>query len=322
MTLGQARLAILGGASWWPWCVLAEYGAFEILGYQTFTTEIFTEFHTASTPRRPAPCSLVLVAARRGGAGRRGSPRGRGRATRAGRWPHARPSPPPGPGHGVPVLAGFVLLVVLALGVPLGAIVYWLVRAAAHHAPAGARSVVAAWHTALYSGAAALVATGPPCPWPCCRSATPVGAPWPSSAARSSCWPCRAWSSPWPSPTSPSTTPPAFLYQSAPLLIVAYAIMFFPLALVAVRASVARAPVGLEEVGRSLGRGRLRGALAGDPAARGPGPGRRLLPGLPGGGDRADGDPGPHPTGAQTLATQFWATRTTSPTARPPPTPS
>lgn len=48
-----------------------------------------------------------------------------------------------------------------------------------------------------------------------------------------------------------------FLYQSAPLLVIAYAILFFPLALVGVRASVAQAPVGLEEVGRSLGRRRL-----------------------------------------------------------------
>ena len=41
------------------------------------------------------------------------------------------------------------------------------------------------------------------------------------------------------------------------MLILAYAIMFFPLALVGVRASVAQAPPGLEEVARSLGRPRL-----------------------------------------------------------------
>ena len=46
----------------------------------------------------------------------------------------------------------------------------------------------------------------------------------------------------------------SFVYQSAPLLILAYAILFFPLALVGVKASVAQAPVGLEEVARSLGR--------------------------------------------------------------------
>jgi len=46
-------------------------------------------------------------------------------------------------------------------------------------------------------------------------------------------------------------------YQSAAMLVVAYAIMFFPLALVGVRTSVAQAPAGLEDVARSLGQRRL-----------------------------------------------------------------
>jgi iron(III) transport system permease protein len=41
------------------------------------------------------------------------------------------------------------------------------------------------------------------------------------------------------------------------MLVVAYAIMFFPLALVGVRTSVAQAPAGLEDVARSLGQRRL-----------------------------------------------------------------
>jgi iron(III) transport system permease protein len=49
----------------------------------------------------------------------------------------------------------------------------------------------------------------------------------------------------------------SFGYQSAPLLILAYAILFFPLALVGVRASVAYAPVEFEEAARSLGQSRL-----------------------------------------------------------------
>jgi iron(III) transport system permease protein len=48
------------------------------------------------------------------------------------------------------------------------------------------------------------------------------------------------------------------LYQTGALLVVAYAIVFFPLALICVRASVAQAPRRLEEVGRSLGLGPLR----------------------------------------------------------------
>ena len=38
--------------------MLAEYGAFEILGYRTFTTEIFTEFHVFDLP---GACALSLV---------------------------------------------------------------------------------------------------------------------------------------------------------------------------------------------------------------------------------------------------------------------
>jgi iron(III) transport system permease protein len=47
------------------------------------------------------------------------------------------------------------------------------------------------------------------------------------------------------------------LYQSTPLMVLGYAIMFFPLALVAVRTSVAQAPLALEDVARSLGRRRI-----------------------------------------------------------------
>ena len=43
------------------------------------------------------------------------------------------------------------------------------------------------------------------------------------------------------------------LYQSPALLVLAYAILFLPLALVSVRATLAQIPPGLEEVGRSLG---------------------------------------------------------------------
>ena len=58
ITLGQAKGAILGGCLLVALVLLAEFGAFEILGYQTFTTEIFTEFHGYSFA---ASCALSLV---------------------------------------------------------------------------------------------------------------------------------------------------------------------------------------------------------------------------------------------------------------------
>ena len=59
ITLGQAKGAILGGCLLVALVLLAEYGAFEILGYQTFTTEIFSEFSLSFSV--PAACALSLV---------------------------------------------------------------------------------------------------------------------------------------------------------------------------------------------------------------------------------------------------------------------
>ena len=61
ITLGQARRAILGGCLLVALVILAEYGAFEILGYQTFTTEIFTEFTIGFDTASACALSLVLV---------------------------------------------------------------------------------------------------------------------------------------------------------------------------------------------------------------------------------------------------------------------
>ena len=57
--MGQARLAIFGGAILVGLVVLAEFGAFEILGYQTLTTEIYNEFQVGFN--EPAACALSLI---------------------------------------------------------------------------------------------------------------------------------------------------------------------------------------------------------------------------------------------------------------------
>ena len=59
VTVGQARVAILGGAILVGLVVLAEFGAFEILGYQTLTTEIYNEFQVGFN--EPAACALSLI---------------------------------------------------------------------------------------------------------------------------------------------------------------------------------------------------------------------------------------------------------------------
>ena len=119
VTLGQARGAILGGCLLVALVLLAEYGAFEILGYQTFTTEIFTEFNVSFSIPAACALSLVLVLLSLLVLGRRGPARGRGPGQPVRRrWP-ARCRRTAGPGHAA--RAGRLRRAGgLALGVPVG----------------------------------------------------------------------------------------------------------------------------------------------------------------------------------------------------------
>ncbi|MDX6394980.1 MAG: iron(III) transport system permease protein [Streptosporangiaceae bacterium] len=309
ITLGQARGAILGGCLLVAMVMLAEYGAFEIVGYQTFTTEIFTEIKVAFS--LPAACalSLVLVLVSLLVLGGEGATRGRGRISRSGALVQ-RVSPPQRLGRArLPVLAGFVLLSGLALGVPVGASIYWMVDG---RPPAltGVSLLDAAGHTALYGAAAAALAT---------LMALPVALLAVRHAGRVRQFLERSTYLVLAMPGVvialalsyfSERYAAGFGYQTAPLLVLAYAIMFFPLALVGVKASLARAPVSLDEVARSLGQRRL--AVLGRVTLRLAGPGlvaafclvflsavteltaTLIL----------------IPTGVQTLATQFWAYET------------
>jgi iron(III) transport system permease protein len=124
ITLGQARGAILGGCLLVTLVLLAEFGAFEILGYQTFTTEIFTEFHGYSFAASCA-LSLVLVLLSLLVLAGEGALRGRGgRVTRIGPMTQ-RVTPPQRLGRlRWPVLALFAALILLALGIPVASTLY------------------------------------------------------------------------------------------------------------------------------------------------------------------------------------------------------
>jgi iron(III) transport system permease protein len=232
--------------------------------------------------------------------------RGNGRVSRSGPLA-ARQMPPHRLGRAkLPVLAGFAALTALALGVPVGSSIYWM-AARGSHAILGVSLTSAALHTAVYAAAAGALDTVAALPIALLairhagrlrylleRSTYLVLAvPGVVTAFALSYFSERYGS--------------GFLYQTAPLLVICYAIMFFPLALVGVKASLARAPVSLDEIARSLGQHRL--AVLWRVTLRLAGPGlvaafclvflsvvteltaTLLL----------------IPTGVQTLATQFWA---------------
>jgi iron(III) transport system permease protein len=309
VTLPQVRLAVLGGCLLVSLVMLAEYGAFEILGFHTFTTEIYTEF--LSGFNAPAACalSLVLVVLSLVLLTGEGLSRGRGRTSRTGALAARVPRPHRLGRAQAPVLAGYFCLVGLALGVPVGAIVYWIVHGGGSTLPS-ASIASAAGHTVFYSAAAGVLAT---------IAALPVAILSVRHPGRVSAVLERSNYLVLAMPglvialalTYFSERYAAgFLYQSSTMLIAAYAIMFFPLALVAVRTSVAQAPASLEEVGRSLGRGRLEVLWRLTLPLAAPGLAAAFCLVFLEAVTELTATLVLIPTGAHTLATQFWAFET------------
>jgi len=308
ITLGQAKGAIAGGCLLVALVMLAEYGAFEILGYQTFTTEIFTEFNSYSFATSCAlslvlvGLSLVVLAGE--GAVRRGD----ARVTRSGPMAQ-RKVPPQRLGQARwPALLGFAVLTGAALGVPIASAVYWMVDGLPPTLSGGANVSMlnAAGHTALYGAAAAALATvmAFPVALLAIRHASRLG-----RLLERSTYLVLAM---------PGVVIAFALYYfteqyaggfgdgTAPLLVLCYAIMFFPLALVGVKASLARAPVSLEEVAQSLGQPRLKVLCRVTLRLTGPGLAAAFCLVFLSAVTELTATLLLIPTGTQTLATQFW----------------
>jgi iron(III) transport system permease protein len=301
VTLPLIRTAILGGCVLVVLTVISEYGAFEILRYQTFTTEIFTEFQFDSRAAGALAIPLVLlgllVLLIEGILPRRTVTRvGPRRAlvrVRLGRMM-------------LPAFVGLAGVITLAVGVPLGTIIYWMAQSQHTTLPAAATLASATWTTLGYSawGAGAAVVFALPVALLSFRRQSV-----PRAVLERSTYVVKAL----PGVVVALSlvffaTRYAFgLYETSVLLVAAYALLNFPLALVCVKASVAQVPSGLTDVGRSLGRGPvavfLRVTLP------------LLAPGLLAGFclvfltavTELTATLVLAPIGVQTLATQFWA---------------
>ncbi len=101
-----------------------------------------------------------------------------------------------------------------------------------------------------------------------------------------------------------------FGYGTSALLIACYAIMFFPLALVGVKASLARAPASLDDVARSLGVHRLAVLCRVTLRLAGPGLAAAFCLVFLSAVTELTATLLLIPTGTQTLATQFWSYET------------
>ncbi len=309
VTVGQARLAILGGAVLVALVCLAEFGAFEILGFRTLTTEAYTEFTVGFNTAAGCAFSLILVMLGAILLLGEGAARGKGRAARMGSGaPRVLRPRPLGRGT-LPVLAGVAAMVVLALGVPVGAIIWLMVQGGTSTVP-NASIWGATFTTFGYAAGAGLVAT---------VAALPIGLLSVRYPGRRILLFERTSMLILAVPgiviaLTATYVTEHFLdgrwYQTTPLLIVVYAIMFFPMAVVSVRAAVARAPVGLEEVGNSLGVSRRSVFFRVTLPLIGPGLAAAFCLVFLETATELVATLILIPTGVQTLATGFWAQQT------------
>ncbi|WP_208544005.1 ABC transporter permease [Nocardioides seonyuensis] len=249
----QLRPALLGGVLLVGLHLLAEFGALALLRFPTFTTAIYDQYGSTFNGQAATAmagvlvllCLLLLLADLRlrgqrhysrvgQGAARRAVPARLGRA----RWPSV----------------GVVgLVVLLALGVPSYSLLHWLWVGTSTEFPLGELSAAAAT-TVLLAAAGAVVTTmaAVPVVWLAVRHRGRLS----TLVER-----CTYIANALPGIVVGLALVVASLrlvpivYQTALLLVVAYAILFLPRAVVTVRAGLEQAPLVLDHVAHSLGAG-------------------------------------------------------------------
>ena len=257
VTLRQLRPAMAAGALLVSLYVLSDFGAVSILGYDTFTRAIFTSYR-ASFDRTPAAVlSCVLVAVTVLLVVSEDRTRGRASYARLGTGSARQRAAIPLRRATAPVLAAMGGLVTLTLGVPAASITYWLIRGSS--AGLDADRVIAAVTGSISLSLAGAVATT--------LLALPIGV---LAARHARARVARLLEkASWAGHALPGLvvalalvflavrSVPA-IYQTRTLVVLAYAVLFLPLAVGSVRASAAQSPPRLEEVARSLGSGPLK----------------------------------------------------------------
>jgi iron(III) transport system permease protein len=248
LTLPSVSRPLVGGMLLVGMYMLGEYGAFKILRYRTFATAIYTQYESLDQNTASA---LTLVLCLIGVVLLVGQSRVGGSDHAAGRQ-SGRPAPRGRLGRRAPLaVVAMVGLAGLAIGVPVGSIIYWMARGSSTTLPPASVAGTMLQSLAL-GGVAAVAATA---------LALPVALMSVRHSGRLASTVERAAFLDRALPgiaigltlVTVAVTRFRWLYQTRAMLEVAYVILFFPLALVAVRAAVARVPVSLDDAARSLG---------------------------------------------------------------------
>lgn len=306
VTAPLLRLPVLGGGLIIALHLLAEYGAFAQLRFPTFATEIYAEYEIGFDAASAALLSLVLVGLSVVLLCGEGFARGRARYVRVGSGAQRARVPMKLGRRKKPfALAGLGGLTVLSLGVPFAALGYWVIRGSSSTLPSSSiwQATATTLELALF---AALVTVALALPVALLSVRHHGGA---SRFIERSTYVARALPGVVIGLALVSFTVRSAhgLYQSTLLLTLGYAILFLPLALIAIRGPAAQITRQTEDVARSLGLGPLRAFS------------RTTLPLLRNGLGAAaglvflstvtelTGTLLLRPTGTDTLATEFWS---------------
>ncbi|MGW1888477.1 ABC transporter permease [Streptomyces sp. NPDC001970] len=255
VTLPQLRPAAAGGGLLVALYVLSDFGAVSLMRYDTFTRGIYTSYR-ASFDRTPAAAlsavlvimTVVLVAAEARTRGRAGHSRtGTGTARRAAPAALGRLR--------LPVLAWCGAVVTVAVAFPIGTLGYWLAVGNSATWDPGTLTDTALTTLGVAAAGAALTTL----------LALPVGVIAARHRGRTVHLLEQAAYAGHALPGITVALALVFfavryarpLYQELPLLVCAYAVLFLPVAVAAIRAAVLQAPPLLEDVARSLGRSPL-----------------------------------------------------------------
>lgn len=305
VVLPQLRLAICGGSLLIGLHLLAEYGLFAMIRFDTFTTAIIDQFQTVYNG--PAAnmlggvlvvCCLVLLAldavARGGeryarvgsGAARPPSRQALGRAT-------------------LPCLLLPAAAAALSLGVPLYVLGRWLAYGgAAVWRPAPLGDALAQTAVLALAGAALTTLAAMPMAWLSVRTPGPVQRLLEACHYYAGALPGVVVALALVTITVRVALP---LYQTVATLLLAYMVLFLPRALIGLRASIAQAPVELEEAAMALGRTPVRALWQTTMRLAAPGAAASAALVALGVTTELTATLMLSPNGTTTLATEFWA---------------
>ncbi len=305
VVLPQLRIAICGGSLLIGLHLLAEYGLFAMIRFDTFTTAIVDQFQSTYNGTAANMLGGVLVVCCFVVLGLEAAIRGSERYARVGSGAAGLPKKFRLQRSLLPCLLIPVLTVVLALGVPFVTLVRWLVAGGADVWRVAAIGT-AFGHTLALALAGALLTTlvAMPMAW------LSVRAPGRLQRALEV---CHYYVGSLPGVVvalalvTITVTVARPLYQTVATVLLAYVLLFLPRALVGLRASIAQAPVELERAAMALGRSPLQAVwqitmrLAAPGAAAG-----MALVGL-GITTELTATLLLAPNGTHTLATEFWS---------------